>query len=83
MKENMIKDTLYNCSRDCTTNGNHKVYARGIIVGVVGTVMAVHNCVFDTAVQLVVPYLPKKFDFGCLPESWEPEFEKHLYSKTS
>lgn len=72
--EVVLKDTLFNCSKQCTSSERCSMtYAKGILVGVVSTVMA-SGMPFEEACELIQKFLPADFDHSCVPESWQRNF---------
>jgi hypothetical protein len=83
---NLMKDTLENCCRDNISSeylgklNPAQAYARGIINGMVTTIMAIRGCEFMTALS-VVKELTRK-DSGCngpfvlssVPEEWRDDW---------
>lgn len=78
-----LKDTLYNASLDVTKadydpdNLNKaQIYGRGVVVGAIGTIMALGNIQFQRALKVLKPLLPSDFDIRCLPECWVEDYLK-------
>ena len=64
----MFKDTMYYLDLDSRTPTN---MAHGVIVGVIGAIMALQTQPdFEAACALVKPYLPKNINTGAIPNSW-------------
>jgi hypothetical protein len=73
--QRVLRDALYNCSLGVIPKGAHtgrecRVYARGVLVGVVAGLMAA-GASFDMAWNAVKNLLPADFDRACLPAGWE------------
>lgn len=74
----VLKDSLYNCSTDCTKTGTFEsvaglnpaqCYGQGIVLGMVSAFMA-QDMVFQQALDIVKNHLPETFDMNCMPPSW-------------
>jgi len=73
----MVKDALYNTSKQCTSTENlwdhlniARAYGRGIVNGMVALHMGLYNSTFTQAFNEVKKHLPADFDIECIPESW-------------
>lgn len=66
-----LKDALHNL--DARENGDDHEYSRGVLVGVVSTLMAT-GMEFDKAIQLVWQLAPGKIPKERVPESWQIHF---------
>jgi hypothetical protein len=75
--DNRVIDALYNLSIRNTEAGaekEHKAqkrYARGVLVGVVTTLMAVLNESLEESCKRVKQWLPVDVDDDCIPTNWE------------
>lgn len=69
MHTNLIKDALYNTSKELVKNRIDVHYCRGIIVGLVTGLMS-KGMQFDTAIKLIKSCLPNNYDPDCFPHSW-------------
>jgi len=76
--EVFIKDSLYNCSTECTRTAtwdsvqglkSSQIYGQGIINGMVSILMA-QGMLFEDALATVKHYLPRSFDADCMPKAW-------------
>lgn len=74
-----LKDALYNCSTEITTNSSSdfierlnksQVYGLGIVNGAVAALMAT-GLDFAVALALVTDQLPFTFDEHCMPKAWK------------
>jgi len=74
MTMNLLKDALYYLHPDCATNEKNIAVGRGQLSGVITTIMALRGCLFEDAVKVIVPYLPEKIVWACIPEPWQGEF---------
>lgn len=72
-----ISEALHNLSKSNTEAGDvkeHKAqkrYARGVLVGVVTTLMTVMNETMEEACRRVKPHMPNDVDDDCIPSNWE------------
>ena len=64
-------DTLYNLSEK---SGSSTDYGRGVLVGVVCTLMA-QGRTLQQAVAEVKKYLPEDWRLECIPSSWQEDFK--------
>jgi hypothetical protein len=78
-KKNLLRDILYNTDTDCTQSAErpslrvkstNQIYAQGILVGAIGTLMAVNGWTPGQTVQIMREYLPADLDQEIIPESW-------------
>lgn len=69
----MLKDALYNVHTD---SGASADYSRGLVVGVVSTIMAMEGVSFETAVSIVRCHLPRGYRPERLPEAFREDFAK-------
>jgi hypothetical protein len=67
MKTNLLKDLLYNAHPD---SGASDDYVQGIIVASVSTIMALQDCTFEDAYNIVFSCLPMHCRDNILPDSW-------------
>ncbi len=65
-----LNDTLHNMHY---RSGADSAYARGVLVGVIGTLLAV-GMDFDRAIHLASISAPNKIVPNSVPESWRPQF---------
>lgn len=74
---NRIAEVLHNLSKSNTEAGAEKEhipqkrYARGVLVGVVTTLMTTMNESMEEACKRVKPWLPADVDDDCIPSNWE------------
>jgi hypothetical protein len=68
--QTLLKDALYNTRDD---SGASDDYARGLVVGVVSTLMAREEMTFEQAMLVVVENLPRGFNPMKLPESFRKD----------
>ena len=70
----MFKDLMYYLDTDSQTPVAH---AKGVITGVIGTIMALQTQPsFEEACGLVRPFLPKRLLLEAIPEVWRLELLK-------
>jgi hypothetical protein len=68
-----MRETLMLCSEHAGTTE----YSKGVLVAVVGVVMALlPSRSWHQALEVIKPYLPKDLNLECIPESWQEEFAK-------
>ena len=84
--DSMVRDSLHNASLDCTnTNigdtetakGKNlaQLYASGIVVGVVSSLMAQYSVPFQVAIKMLYQMVKDdRFDTNCLPECWKEDY---------
>lgn len=79
----MLKDALHNLH--IKENGNDFEYGRGVLVGVISTVMELKKTRnFESAVSVILSSLPEKVYYKRVPPSWVKTFIKlgvKLYEK--
>lgn len=82
--ENILLDSLYNCTVDCSTAKIN--YGRGVLVGVVSGVMHGLGIPFEDAVKYVCDLMKRGWEtWPCthrlhhesVPQVWMKEFTKH------
>lgn len=82
--ENILLDSLYNCTVDCATTKTN--YGRGILVGVVSGVMHCREILFGDAVEYVCDLMNRGWGSqqgthglrrDSVPPAWINEFLKH------
>jgi len=71
MRENIMRDSLYNMRRD---SGASKDYGTGVLVGVVTALMATENINFEQAARRVAKLVPAGARDECFPEGWREHF---------
>jgi hypothetical protein len=69
---NLLIDALYNVH---TASGASDDYARGLVVGVVSTLMAVTGDSFEEVLPVVVKHIPLSFDPDRLPPAFRTDCE--------
>lgn len=79
MERNSLTETLYNCHEDCVIDRHHpdqnKIdYGRGVLVGVVGCLMA-EGYKFEDAIKEVLLTRQKISDL-VIPNPWKETFER-------
>lgn len=74
MNDNLIRDALYNLH---PRSGASEQYGRGIVVGIVTTIMA-DGVEFDTALKSVCRMCPKAARIACFPEEWRAQAQRNL-----
>lgn len=81
-RPNLLKDALYNVR---TSSGACDEYVRGLVVGVVATLMAATGGDFESIVPTVVEHLPVSFRPDRLPpafrDAFVEEFARQLDAK--
>jgi hypothetical protein len=78
-RENLVRDSLYNTSREVIRDEFDVRYGRGQLCAMVSAIMAMSKTrTFEEAVAIVAPLLPKELDWDCVPDSWQAEFRAHL-----
>lgn len=78
MAETMLKDTLYNMD---SHSGASTEYSKGLVVGVVGTLMAA-GFKFDDAIDTIAQYMPNKRTTRLtVPPSWEHRLSACLLAR--
>ena len=78
----MIRDALHNLS--IKENGNDFEHGRGVLTGVISTVMEVKRLGFESAVSSIIFFLPQRVYYKRVPPSWVQTFMKlgvKLYDK--
>lgn len=69
-RPNLLKDALYNAS---ASSGASKDYSKGLIVGVVSTIMAMEAVSFEEACRIVRDNLPRRVAAYRIPEAFRGE----------
>jgi hypothetical protein len=72
-----LRDALYNLSPD---SGSSHRYARGLIVGIVATLMDVRGWTFEQAISYLLTsnVLPSRIHPKSVPPSWANLFANHI-----
>jgi len=78
LKRAQMRDTLYNCSVDCTRSAEHVTYGRGVFVGVAGTIMSFMGVDLDEALQIMKRIIDGRFEINqaCIPNCWLGDWSK-------
>jgi len=63
----MLKGVLHNLQH---LNAPDPAYCRGIVVGVVSTLMTINSLPFDRAFKEVIRYCPQNTRIRCFPREW-------------
>lgn len=68
--EGLVRDALYNTS---PRSGAEVSYARGVVLGVLSTIMAYENVGFWPALETTVANLPDDYRLSAIPEGWRED----------
>lgn len=69
MTPNVLKDALYNTSRENIFEETAITYARGMVVGVVSALMM--RVSYQVAIRALVENLPEDFLIYTIPDAWK------------
>lgn len=72
------RDALYNLAPDSAPS---PYYGRGVLVGVVASLMTERKIKIDEALEIVGPFLPATIDARCIPYGWEEKLRKYTTAR--
>jgi hypothetical protein len=74
-ESNLLRDALYVLS---PKSGASEQYGRGLVVGVVNTLMSEHGWTFEQALRHVCHRCPHETRIACFPEEWRSRAYRSL-----
>ena len=73
MKSNLLKDALYYTHPDSGASTDH---GKGVVTGMVSTIMALQNVHFVDAFAIVKDNLPAGYRIDAIPPAWQDQLEE-------